>query len=422
MLAAVLAYNVHHYRVARVIELERVRTRIATDLHDDIGAGLSRIAVLSEIANHQVRQGDWQVTEPLATIAGASRELVDSMSDIVAPPCKKPSGCVLPSTGIEATTRSLVASSIVMPSLSVYASCFALSKSSSTTAMLSGQARAGRFAGRLAERAVDEIAQRIEDSRSGGEQAISAGTERRHHVEPAAGFGHEQSAGGGVPGCEAGFVERVEPPVGDPREVKRGSTRAPEVPNARKDRWEKPCGRVTFLPEVREARPDERARKVFRIACHDRRPVQGGAFTAPGCEQLVAQGVVHHADERTFRVLTRDAHSPMRDAEQEVRRAIEWIDHPSAPARAVRFSGFFSQDRVVRLLGADPFFDQPFGGAVGIGHHVGRRRLRVDPGARGSEPLAKQRAGRARGGHGKIKEIVAHGRSLEVTPVSDQLG
>jgi len=73
VLAAVLAYNVHHYRVARVIELERVRTRIATDLHDDIGAGLSRIAVLSEIANHQVRQGDWQVTEPLATIAGASR-------------------------------------------------------------------------------------------------------------------------------------------------------------------------------------------------------------------------------------------------------------------------------------------------------------------------------------------------------------
>jgi len=28
----------------------RVRTRIATDLHDDIGASLSRIVVLSEVA------------------------------------------------------------------------------------------------------------------------------------------------------------------------------------------------------------------------------------------------------------------------------------------------------------------------------------------------------------------------------------
>ena len=34
----------------RMVEMERVRTRIAADLHDDIGAGLSQIAVLSEVA------------------------------------------------------------------------------------------------------------------------------------------------------------------------------------------------------------------------------------------------------------------------------------------------------------------------------------------------------------------------------------
>ena len=112
----------------------------------------------------------------------------------------------------------------------------------------------------------------------------------------------------------------------------------------------------------------------------------------------------------------------MRDAEQEIRGPVERIDHPPKPARAVRFARLFSEDRVVGPLGMDPFFDQPFGSAVGVGHHVGRRRLRVDPGARYSEPLAKQRAGRARGRHGKIKEIVGHGRSLEVTRVSDQLG
>jgi signal transduction histidine kinase len=76
-----LVYAGYRYRVSRLIELERVRTRIAIDLHDDIGAGLSRIAVLSEVARHE--SGGSPVGERLSVIAGASRELVDSMSDIV---------------------------------------------------------------------------------------------------------------------------------------------------------------------------------------------------------------------------------------------------------------------------------------------------------------------------------------------------
>ena len=46
---AVLVHRVHRYRVARLLELERVRTRIASDLHDDIGSSLSQIAILSEV-------------------------------------------------------------------------------------------------------------------------------------------------------------------------------------------------------------------------------------------------------------------------------------------------------------------------------------------------------------------------------------
>jgi ligand-binding sensor domain-containing protein/two-component sensor histidine kinase len=74
---------IYRYRVRRLIELERVRTRIATDLHDDIGASLSLIAMLSEVAQRQVPRGNSSVAEPLSSIATASRELVDSMSDIV---------------------------------------------------------------------------------------------------------------------------------------------------------------------------------------------------------------------------------------------------------------------------------------------------------------------------------------------------
>ena len=72
----------YRYRVAHLLELERVRTHIATDLHDDIGSSLSQIAVLSEVVRRQV-EGTEAVAQPLSTIASTSRELVDSMSDIV---------------------------------------------------------------------------------------------------------------------------------------------------------------------------------------------------------------------------------------------------------------------------------------------------------------------------------------------------
>jgi signal transduction histidine kinase len=77
-----LAYGVYRYRVAQLLALERVRMRIATDLHDDIGSSLSHIVLLSEVARRQAGQ-DSVVAESLRRIAGVSGELVDSMSDIV---------------------------------------------------------------------------------------------------------------------------------------------------------------------------------------------------------------------------------------------------------------------------------------------------------------------------------------------------
>lgn len=80
--AGFLVYAAHRYRLRQMLELERVRMRIATDLHDDIGASLSQIAVLSEVARMDAGAGS-RVQDPLARIAAISRELVDSLSEIV---------------------------------------------------------------------------------------------------------------------------------------------------------------------------------------------------------------------------------------------------------------------------------------------------------------------------------------------------
>ena len=79
---ALIAYSFYRYRVARLLELERVRTRIATDLHDEIGSNLSLIAMIGEAARRRATN-DSQMARWLSTIAGTSRETVDAMSDIV---------------------------------------------------------------------------------------------------------------------------------------------------------------------------------------------------------------------------------------------------------------------------------------------------------------------------------------------------
>jgi len=83
MFVGLAIYAAHRSRVARLIELERVRTRLASDLHDDIGANLSLIAMLSEVARGNLKGDDQRMKEWFSTIATTSRDTVDAMSDIV---------------------------------------------------------------------------------------------------------------------------------------------------------------------------------------------------------------------------------------------------------------------------------------------------------------------------------------------------
>ena len=80
-LAGVLA-AAYRYRVRRLLEMERMRLRIATDLHDDIGGHLSSIALLSDVIREKDTLGDRERGQ-LAQISRSARAMVDAMRELV---------------------------------------------------------------------------------------------------------------------------------------------------------------------------------------------------------------------------------------------------------------------------------------------------------------------------------------------------
>ncbi len=79
-----LLYGIYRYRIGQILELQAVRNKISKDLHDDLGATLSSISVLSEIARNAIQRGSPQQSFPiLEKISMYSRDMVDKMRDIV---------------------------------------------------------------------------------------------------------------------------------------------------------------------------------------------------------------------------------------------------------------------------------------------------------------------------------------------------
>ena len=76
-----LFYIFHKYRMRQVINMARMRTRIASDLHDDIGSTLSSISMLSEMASGQDKESE--LAKALSKIGMDSRDVLNSMDDII---------------------------------------------------------------------------------------------------------------------------------------------------------------------------------------------------------------------------------------------------------------------------------------------------------------------------------------------------
>jgi signal transduction histidine kinase len=81
--AALLGFSLHHARLSRMVELERVRARIAADLHDDLSSSLSRISILSELGRRRIVDPEALEATMLDQIGETARELMETTGDIV---------------------------------------------------------------------------------------------------------------------------------------------------------------------------------------------------------------------------------------------------------------------------------------------------------------------------------------------------
>lgn len=78
-----ILYIIYRVRIKQLLQLYKLRSSIAKDLHDDVGSALSSIAMLSRLAQEGKIQTGMQPTEIYSRIGDTSKRMIDLMDDIV---------------------------------------------------------------------------------------------------------------------------------------------------------------------------------------------------------------------------------------------------------------------------------------------------------------------------------------------------
>lgn len=76
-----LVFGIHRYRLRQSLKVERLRNKIASDLHDEVGSSLTRISIYSDLLQNGTEESEGK--SYLKGISELSREVVTTMSDIV---------------------------------------------------------------------------------------------------------------------------------------------------------------------------------------------------------------------------------------------------------------------------------------------------------------------------------------------------
>lgn len=82
MILSGLIYTAYRYRIKRLIEIESLRSRIASDLHDDVGTNLSSIILSSQIMNKKFSFSE-QEKEYLGHLSTTAARTQDMLKEIV---------------------------------------------------------------------------------------------------------------------------------------------------------------------------------------------------------------------------------------------------------------------------------------------------------------------------------------------------
>ena len=83
LLILLLGYLVNKIRVDQILSEQRLRNKIARDLHDDIGSTLSGIKLFSALAQNKLMQEKSEAASIVERIGERSEKMIEAMSDIV---------------------------------------------------------------------------------------------------------------------------------------------------------------------------------------------------------------------------------------------------------------------------------------------------------------------------------------------------
>lgn len=81
--AFIPVYIIYKLRLRRFEEVQKIREKVARDLHDDVGSTLTSINILSEISKDKVSKDNSEVKDYLSRISNTSSQMMDAMDDIV---------------------------------------------------------------------------------------------------------------------------------------------------------------------------------------------------------------------------------------------------------------------------------------------------------------------------------------------------
>ncbi|QEC42504.1 sensor histidine kinase [Pseudobacter ginsenosidimutans] len=76
-------YYLYRLRIRRLMQVEKIRTRLARDLHDDMGSTLSTINILSNMAVKKIESDQKASQDYMGRISDSSSRIMEAMDDIV---------------------------------------------------------------------------------------------------------------------------------------------------------------------------------------------------------------------------------------------------------------------------------------------------------------------------------------------------